>query len=306
MNDILLQYVGATDWNLENAYAINESGWIVGDASYQDEEFVPFFFIPPSFDAEENIIANAEIFRLSSEGLQGFSWDLTDNGDAVIDTFFDWGEVRSVAVFDGLLDETIAVGISGSVPVRAMNNALQVVGATGGTGTGQSTQAYVYDYVTDFFTTLPLLGVGADGCDSESNATGINNSGLVVGWSTTASIPINKKRFACGPLHAFSWTAENGMTDLGTLGGATSRAWAVSDSNEVTGTATDANGVEHIFLYAAEFSGMVSVTGGIENPPADASGFVPNAMNSSRVIVGVVTSDVDPYRIPFMLVPVSQ
>jgi probable HAF family extracellular repeat protein len=59
--------------------------------------------------------------------------------------------------------------------------------------------------VTDLGT-LP----GAD----ESRAVAINDDGQVVGSSGTA---------ASGLAHAFSWTPDGGMVDIGTPGGATSK-----------------------------------------------------------------------------------
>src|SRR5262245_24796014 len=86
------------------------------------------------------------------------------------------------------------------------------------------------------------LGVTA-GFDN-SYASGINQAGHVAGYETSTA----------GGLHAFLW--RNGaMTDLGTLGGAISYAFAVNDSDQVVGTsqtgALDANGnpIFHAFLW---------------------------------------------------------
>lgn len=80
----------------------------------------------------------------------------------------------------------------------------------------------------------------------ESIASDINRHGLIVGYSHTVS----------DDLRAFLWT-EGGtdgvpnnpeMRDLGTLGGAESQAYAINDSNQVTGYAqTDKR--EHAFIY---------------------------------------------------------
>lgn len=60
---------------------------------------------------------------------------------------------------------------------------------------------------------------------SGSLATGINDSGQVIGYSTND-----------GPFRAFLW--ENGvMTDLGTLGGTHSQAWGINDLGQVVGFA---------------------------------------------------------------------
>jgi probable HAF family extracellular repeat protein len=59
-----------------------------------------------------------------------------------------------------------------------------------------------------------------------SYAADINNGNMVVGWSETSS----------GAMHAFRWTAADGMVDLGTLpGDAMSRAIAVLDGGMQNG-----------------------------------------------------------------------
>jgi len=69
-------------------------------------------------------------------------------------------------------------------------------------------------------------------------ALGINNLGQVVGASDTAS----------GERHAFRWTLEGGMQDLGTLGGALSEAYAVNDAGHVVGYSRTAVG-DRAFLW---------------------------------------------------------
>lgn len=60
----------------------------------------------------------------------------------------------------------------------------------------------------------------------DSLALAVNAAGQVVGQST----------FDHPGVHAFSWTPEDGMIDLGTLGGRMSWADAVSESGQVAGT----------------------------------------------------------------------
>jgi probable HAF family extracellular repeat protein len=77
---------------------------------------------------------------------------------------------------------------------------------------------------------------------ASSEATGINASDQVVGYST---ITMN----ANSPNHAFLWSQANGMADLGTLAGYTdSYAAAINSSGEVVGYALGGL-ASHAFIY---------------------------------------------------------
>jgi probable HAF family extracellular repeat protein len=83
-----------------------------------------------------------------------------------------------------------------------------------------------------------------------SDATAINESGLVVGKSKTAA----------GLTHAFRWTSGTGMVDLGTLGGTGSDAADVNNAGVIVGSATTAAsaGESHAFRWTAG-GGMVDL-----------------------------------------------
>ncbi len=72
-----------------------------------------------------------------------------------------------------------------------------------------------------------------------SYAYGIDDSGVIVGQSNTASN---------GPVHAFYY--DSSMHDLGTLGGSNSYAYGINASGEIVGSSsyTTANNVQHAFL----------------------------------------------------------
>jgi probable HAF family extracellular repeat protein len=70
--------------------------------------------------------------------------------------------------------------------------------------------------------------------------TGINNSGQVVGGLYTGFT-----------IHAFLWDVDNGMQDLGTLGGINSGATGINDSGQVVGASSTPSGAAHAFLWDA-------------------------------------------------------
>jgi probable HAF family extracellular repeat protein len=86
-----------------------------------------------------------------------------------------------------------------------------------------------------------LGDLGGTGDTRGSSALGINKSGQVVGAAYTSS----------GDLHAFLWSKEGGMQDLGVLpGGMSSEALAINNLGQVSGWsyATSAQ-IMHAFLW---------------------------------------------------------
>jgi probable HAF family extracellular repeat protein len=76
------------------------------------------------------------------------------------------------------------------------------------------------------------VSIGTLAGDSQSMALGINDSGWVVGWSSTSADPSADR-------HAFIWRPETGvMQPLGSLaGGSTSAAYDINDNNLIVGEA---------------------------------------------------------------------
>jgi len=89
----------------------------------------------------------------------------------------------------------------------------------------------------------PLVNLGSFGGDSSvSVATGINNNGMVVGYSNYLG--------AGNTTHAFVYNQNSGMQDLGTLGGPTSYAEAVNNNGVVVGYSQTASGSTDGFIYS--------------------------------------------------------
>jgi probable HAF family extracellular repeat protein len=96
------------------------------------------------------------------------------------------------------------LGTSSSSFASGVNNSDQVVGQSAG-------HAFVWEdgVMTD---SMPLPG------RTGSGALGIDEIGPVVGWSTANG---------ANGQHAVFWKRNRGVRDLGTLGGLTSRAYAI-------------------------------------------------------------------------------
>ena len=78
-----------------------------------------------------------------------------------------------------------------------------------------------------------------------SRANGVNAIGQVVGYSSLQRDSTDS--------HAFMWTSQTGMIDIGTLGGSYAQAYAINDAGYVTGASqTQTWGpmvITHAFIY---------------------------------------------------------
>jgi probable HAF family extracellular repeat protein len=106
------------------------------------------------------------------------------------------------------------------------------------------------------------------GTSSPSVAHGINNSGQVVGVSYTSS----------GNGRAFLYSG-GVMTNLGTLGGATSAANGINNSGQVVGESLTSSGNTNAFLYSG---GTMTDIGTLGDNFS-----IANGINSSGQVVGV-------------------
>lgn len=89
--------------------------------------------------------------------------------------------------------------------------------------------------------TTGLVRIGTLG-GSFSTATALNNHDEVTGYSWTAG----------GETHAFVWSLDDGMRDLGTLpGGGSSQAEDINDRGVVAGWSSSGDGVEHAVIWSA-------------------------------------------------------
>ena len=85
-----------------------------------------------------------------------------------------------------------------------------------------------------------------------SSAYGINKLGAVAGYGSTGT----------GSFRAFTWTADSGMTELGTLGGNNSYAMSINSGGQVVGHAATVSGYDHAFLALGAFLNDLGTLGG--------------------------------------------
>ncbi len=143
--------------------------------------------------------------------------------------------------------------------------------------------------------TITDLGTLPAPYNSASQANGINNSGQVIGASSSGNnvnaflynngnmldlgtLPNDNESVASGvnaggeatgysysassPFDAFVYSA-GGLVSLGTLGGNFSNGSAINDSGEVAGTSYTAEGAERAFLYNGTMNDLGTLPGGL-------------------------------------------
>lgn len=96
---------------------------------------------------------------------------------------------------------------------NAINNRNQIVGQSSSFplwGIGHATS-----WKNGVGTDLGTLGGGAEVVDFGSSANGVNDFGVVVGWSTIGPLSFD----VTSPVHAVRWTPSGGIRDLGALPG---------------------------------------------------------------------------------------
>jgi probable HAF family extracellular repeat protein len=139
----------------------------------------------------------------------------------------------------GMQDLTPNLTSIGGATAVAINSSSQVAGYYFPNGS-RNTLGFVWTQAGG------LQNIGSSG----TLAFAINDSGTVVGQSPFASFR-----------HAFSWTHNGGIVDLGTLGGVTSSALSINSRGWIVGTSltSSGNGLLHGFLWTPS-TGMQDFT----------------------------------------------
>ena len=217
---------GSDNSQTSQAFGINDSGLVVGYCSYLDtygfEETSAF-----SYDSNSKALTNLDQVSQASGGFS-VAYAVNASGQAAGDGWYvDISAMQSPALYDG---GTVTVLADGG-EAYGINASRQVVGEANIGLPGGNLDAFLYSGGEP-------IDLGTLKGGDESAATGINASGVVVGWSGPGG---------AGTLgnHAFIY-ANGKMNDLGMPShGLEAAAYAINDNGLVVGDACFANGVRH-------------------------------------------------------------
>jgi probable HAF family extracellular repeat protein len=231
--------------NVSFGYGINNGGLIVGPSLVDENGDTE----PHAFLASDTLVltdlgslggGDSIACDVNNEGqVTGQSWTNDSWSHAFLWTS---GSMRDLGTLGGKNSVGRSINFSGRVAGESEN------------GVGQTTRAFRFTEAEG------MVDLGTLG-GTNSSAYGINDGGQVVGESDTGPIvrsSIRARGFSFFDTHAFLWTEGSGMTDLGHLGGGTSRATAISNNGMVVGWSTRINGSGYAFSWT-QAGGMIDL-----------------------------------------------
>ena len=213
------------------ATGVNNSGQVVGTSSRSPWNVNAFIW-------QDGVMTNLGVNSYSDS--HGFG--INDSGQVV-------GGAAAFIWQDGVLTNIGPFPGHWTSWARGINNAGQVVGES--ISHSPTTHAFLWTEAAGF------IGLGKlPGSFQHCSARAINDAGQVVGWSYIGSWPNNTRHaFRLVPANN-SWYRDNDsdggndlMTDLGTLGGVNSDAFAINVAGQVVGWAETVAGEEHASLW---------------------------------------------------------
>jgi probable HAF family extracellular repeat protein len=250
--------LGTLGYDYSIAQSINDQGQVVGYRFDGSENNGTAFFWSLG-EGISNISTPYAMGRATSINNQGEVTGFSYAAETTDYRGFVWSK-SSGATDIGLQPNSI----NGDNFPNCINNNGEIVGDSYGTGGFLWTKGSGY---------MVMPG-------SNTEATSINDSGTVVGSTTSFSLR-----------HAYAWSEEDGMIDLGTLGGPIngqiSRAHAINNNGWVVGESTWDSSQEtrvHAFLWT-ESNGMTDLT------PLHAGESHASAVNDLGQVVGSLSSN---------------
>ena len=222
--------LGTLGGQISEAYAINNSGQIVGYSETAGGPIVPFHAFLYSGGTMHDLGTlggvHSKAYGINVSGqVTGFAENDKGYAHAFIYTPGSPGSMVDLGTLDNLKTNLYSYG-----------NAINSSGEVAGRASSAANPDYMHAFRYSGGVMLDLGTLG--GPTGFSEALGINDTGDVVGYSTTIT----------GTTHAFLYTG-GVMHDLGTLpGGTVSKAFAISNSGQIVGYSYTSSAT-HAFLY---------------------------------------------------------
>lgn len=174
----------------------------------------------------------------------------------------------------------------------ALNSSGEVTGRSYTTG-AVSPSAILWLPVAAHGLPAGLHDLGALSGAIASEGRGINARGEVVGWSIASSNPNAHDGFIWLPSGAYGLPA--GMTNLGSLGGTYTRAWAINELGQVVGDSVNGNGYTVAFLWLP--AAAYGLSAGMHDMQTSGGAYsFARAINSAGDIVGLSATNSPPPR----------
>jgi len=207
-------------------FKINNSGTVVGWAD-------TVYGYPQAFQSASGV-ALQPLAALSAS--DSFAMGI-DSAGVIAGTAYVNGQPHGV-IWNGAIGNTPGTADLGAgIFVTGLNDQGAVIGGNG----------HAFILLNGVYQDLGVLPGG-----DWSSASGINQSGTVVGDSSVSS----------GNFRGFVWNPQSGMVELGTFGGLNSHATGINTSGEVIGHASLASGYERAFSAVGAIMTDLGTLGG--------------------------------------------
>jgi probable HAF family extracellular repeat protein len=252
-----------------SANGINRQGMIVGTMPKKGTNATERAFT--SIDG-----VTTKLGALGGAGARSRANGVNDQGWVVGDSETSNGDTHAFVYRDGRMADLGVLGFNFST-ANAVSNTGYIVGAS----SSASIDLHAFIYADGVMTDIGTIGPSMAGVASIAYA--VNNAGTVTGFSVVSMSP--------GESHAFRWTAELGMEDLGVLpGGHFSSGQGIDRHGTIVGRSSTADG-GHAFIV---HPGHPMVDLNTQMDPATGAGWVlvaAWAINDKGQIVGNGTHD---------------